>query len=248
MSRILITVPVWNEASIIEANLLTLERACEQAWPEGNWMVEVADNGSTDETGTIVKRLTQNHPRLRYRFIPERGKGGVIQISWLASQQDFDAFVFLDADLAADVRALPRLVAPILEGRADVVVGSRFFDGSKVTRSPMREILSRCFRVWQFIILKLPVRDAQCGFKAASARVVREVVPKLCERKWLFDSELLAFAAKMNFRIQEIPVDWIERRNPMRRSAIRLWKDGKEFFVGVLRIRRRLRKLSTAKC
>ncbi len=112
----------------------------------------------------------------------------------------------------------------------------------------MREMLSRCFRVWQYVILHLPVRDAQCGFKAVSASVVREVVPKLRERKWLFDSELLAFAAQAKFRIREIPVDWIERRHPERRSALRVWKDGKEFLVGVLRIRRRLRKLSTAEC
>jgi glycosyltransferase involved in cell wall biosynthesis len=248
MSTILITVPVWNEAAIIEANLKILARACEEAWPDGDYMIEAADNGSTDGTGLIIERFAADHPRIRYRFMAERGKGGAIQTSWTQSPRDFDAFVFLDADLAADVRALPRLVAPILDGTADIVVGSRFFAGSAVKRSWLREGLSRGFRIWQYIILDLPVRDAQCGFKAVSPRVVRDVVPKLSERAWLFDSELLAFAAHDGFRIREIPVDWIERRNPARRSAIRLWKDGKDFLTGVLRIRSRLRKLSTPKC
>lgn len=248
MARMLITVPVWNEALILETNLKTLANACGEAWPSDAWVIEVADNGSTDDTGAIAKRAAQDHPRVRYRFISERGKGGAIQTSWLSSRQDFDVFVFLDADLAADVRALPRLVAPIIDRNADVVVGSRFFAGSAVKRSLAREGLSRLYRLWQFIILRLPVRDAQCGFKAVSARVVREIVPALSERAWLFDTELLAFAAHAGFRIREIPVDWIERRNPIRRSAIRLWKDGKDFLAGVLRIRRRVRKLSTSRC
>lgn len=248
MSRILVTVPAWNEALVIEANVRTLARACEEAWPNGDWAIEVADNGSTDGTAAISKRVASEDGRIRYRFFAERGKGGAIQASWTSAQNDFDAFVFLDADLAADVHALPRLVAPILDGTADVVVGSRFFAGSAVKRSWWREGLSRAFRLWQYIILHLPVRDAQCGFKAVSPRMVREIVPKLSERAWLFDSELLAFAAHAGFRIREIPVDWIERRHPVRRSAIRLWKDGKDFLIGILRIRRRLRKLSTPTC
>jgi dolichyl-phosphate beta-glucosyltransferase len=117
-----------------------------------------------------------------------------------------------------------------------------------VRRGALREVLSRVYRRWQQVVLGLPVADAQCGFKVVSRRVALEIVPGLRERRWLFDSELLAHCARRGWTVREVPVEWIEHRAPGRRSAIRLWKDGWEFIFGAWRIRRRLKKISTPPC
>ena len=94
MSRILLTVPTWNEAVIIERNLGLLDQACARLLAGYDWTVEVSDNGSTDATRDIVRRLSVINPRLRLREIATRGKGGAIRESWLAGRGSFEAFVF----------------------------------------------------------------------------------------------------------------------------------------------------------
>ncbi len=245
MARILLTVPTWNEETCITANLHTLHAACAEIFRDHDWSVEVADNGSTDHTKACVKSVMAELPQVALREIMERGKGGAIRESWRAHRETTDVFVFLDADLAADVHALGRLVRPILDGTAECSCGSRFLPGTKTERSFLRECLSRLFRSWQRLMLHLPVRDTQCGFKAVSRAVVENVLPLLEERTWLFDTEMLALAHRQGMRIVEIPVDWVEHRDAARRSALRVWKDGWLFVGGVFRIRRR-QNLSTA--
>ncbi len=253
MSRILITIPTWNEAAIIARTLATLGDACTRLLPDHDVTIEVADNGSTDGTDSIVRNfiaaqsLSSSYEATSYalRTITNRGKGLAIKTSWLAHREDEDIFIFLDADLAADLNALPALIRPVLDGKADLVCGSRFLPGAIVERKTSRELASRLFRSWQRFVLRLPVQDAQCGFKAASPRVVRDVLPRCVETGWLFDSELIARTARAGLPISEIPVSWIEHRDPSRRSALSLWKHGWGFVSGVVRIRKRLGRRSS---
>ena len=105
-----------------------------------------------------------------------------------------------------------------------------------------RELASRLFRSWQRVMLRLPVQDAQCGFKAISAKAAKILLPQCLENSWLFDSELIALAVKQGFAVKEVPVAWIEHRNPARRSAIKLWKHGWEFLLGLAKIRSRINR------
>jgi glycosyltransferase involved in cell wall biosynthesis len=251
MSRILITVPAWNEASCIASNVRTLHAACAQSFFSHDWLIEVADNGSSDETRTTVGQLARELDRVALRTLAERGKGLAIRTSWLAHQDAFDVYVFLDADLSADLHALPALIQPIITCTADIVIGSRYEAASRVRRSLLRSSLSKLYRSWQHRMLQLPVQDAQCGFKAVSSSVVRDVVTRLEEGQWLFDTELLALAVQRGFLVQEVPVDWVEERAEKRRSALRVWRDGWGFIFGVWRIRKKIKqeakKLSTVR-
>lgn len=242
MARILLTVPAWNEALCIERNLQILTCVCEACFGAHEWTIEVADNGSTDQTSGIVRRLMEQDRRLALLIAKTKGKGGAIMESWSGHAGRFDAFVFLDADLAADLKSLIPLVTPILQKDADAVCGSRFHPASLVVRSWWREWLSRWFRAWQQWTLHLPVEDAQCGFKAVSPRVVVEVVPFLRERRWLFDAELLAYISARGWNVLALPVSWVEHRDARRRSALSLWRDGWEFVWGVWRIKRRVKR------
>jgi hypothetical protein len=173
--------------------------------------------------------------------IDGKGKGSAIRSSWGSHLADADALAFTDADLAADISALPALVVPILSGKADLACGSRYVAGSRTKRGFVRTLVSKLYRILQRAILKLPVQDAQCGFKAISKDAAAELLPLCREDAWLFDTELIAFAMKKGKRIVEVPVDWIEHRNPQRRSALRVFRDGWGFLAGLWRIRRRIK-------
>lgn len=237
MSRILITIPTWNEAVVIERNLGVAVEAARRLFPNDVVIIEVADNASTDETSEIVYRVTVENPAsVLLRELEEKGKGLAIRSSWQAHVEDSDVLVFMDADLAADLNALPQLIRPIMNGEQDLVCGSRFLPGSRIQRAWHRELASRLYRGLQQMILGLPVADAQCGFKAVSAQAAKGLLPLCSETGWLFDSELIAVAAKKGLRIAEIPVAWIEHRDPSRRSALRLFQHGWGFIAGLLRI------------
>jgi len=242
MSRILITMPVWNESLIIAKNLEILSDVCTKDLDGHDWRIEVADNGSQDGTPAIVEDLMPRFPHVSLRRISERGKGRAICASWLAQAPTSDILIFMDADLAADVRAIPRLIGPILRGEGDIVCGSRYIGTARIERSWFRKFVSRTFRLWQKLVLGLPVEDSQCGFKAASSHVVQTIVPRMRETAYLVDAELLAFAKASGHRIVEIPVDWIENRDKARRSAIKLYADVWEFLWGTWRIRQRVAK------
>jgi glycosyltransferase involved in cell wall biosynthesis len=270
--RILITVPTWNEAVVIERNLGILSDSIKTYLPEHDVIIEVADNGSTDKTREIIRKFCRpelvegpigNFSDRSFSFAPlrsgrqkiqlielsSRGKGLAIRRSWEKHLDDADVLIFMDADLAADLSALPSLIMPIIDGIADLVCGSRFVPGAVIERSRSRELASRSYRWLQKIILNLPVRDAQCGFKAISSKAAKELLPQCRECGWLFDTELIALAntthyslLTTHYSILEIPVSWIEHRNPSRRSAIRILRHGWGFATGLVRIRLNLRK------
>lgn len=243
MSRILITIPTWNEAVVIERNLRSVLDATKRLFPNDDVKIEVADNGSTDATKEIVRRMRETEPALSLREIEQKGKGLAIRKSWEAHLTDSDVLVFMDADLAADLEALPRLVAPIVEGGADLVCGSRFLDESRIQRSASREAASRLYRSLQQLLLQLPVKDAQCGFKAISAGAAGELLPLCKEGGWLFDTELLALASQKGKKTLELAISWIEQRDPARRSALRLFQHGWGFMLGLVRIRSRVTQI-----
>jgi hypothetical protein len=134
------------------------------------------------------------------------------------------------------------LIEPILNNEADLVCGSRFVRGVRVERRWLREAASLAYRMLQRTVLRLPVKDAQCGFKAISTDAARILLPLLREDGWMFDTELLALAKVHQFRVREIPITWIEHRDPNHRSAISVFRDGWGFVRGVFRIRKWLKQ------
>jgi len=116
----------------------------------------------------------------------------------------------MDVDLSTDLNALLPLVAPLLSGHSDVAIGSRLARSARVARGPKREVISRCYNALLHGALRVRFSDAQCGFKAIRADRARELLPRVQDRGWFFDTELLVLAGRDSLRIHEVPVDWID--------------------------------------
>lgn len=212
-----IILPTRNEATIIRENLERVLAFLRTNVRE-DWRVIVAVNGSTDQTVAIVREIAAREPRVELLEIPDAGKGGAVLAAWYAAAPSFqppatsnDVFVFMDADLATDLRHLPELIAAIRSG-VDIAVGSRYLPGSHTERSSIRRLTSWCYRLLLRMLFGLRVSDPPCGFKAVSERVVREIVPLVRDRQWFFDTELLIRSQRAGMRIIEIPVTWREPR------------------------------------
>jgi len=185
-----------------------------------SFRITIADNASTDGTALVAHRLAREYDEVRAVFLSEKGRGRALKRVW--SMSDAAVLVYMDVDLSTDLKALLPLVAPLLSGHSDLAIGSRLTRGSRTTRGPKREVISRGYNLLLRGTLRAQFSDAQCGFKAIRSDVARELLPLVEDTNWFFDTELLVLAERTGLRIHEVPVDWVDdpdSRVDIRRTA-----------------------------
>lgn len=236
--KILIVVPAYNEEKILEKNILILFDFCQNNISD-NWTIVIADNDSTDATAKIGQQLSNTHANIEYFDAGSRGKGLAVKTAW--EKNSADVYVFMDADLATDLSSLPGLIAGIIKENFDIIVGSRFHKGSNVQRSLTRKFFSAGYRGILKILLRLKISDAPCGFKAINQRVKENILPRVKDNKWFFDSELIIIAENMQYKIKEIPVIWSDPRQGRDKSKVNPISLAKAYMKKVLEIKHRLK-------
>jgi glycosyltransferase involved in cell wall biosynthesis len=227
-----IVVPVLNEEVALPICIQKLYAFVGQ-YPERDWRIVVADNGSTDATTEIATELAVEHSTLSVSRLNQRGRGRALKKAW--SESDADVRLYMDVDLSTDLSALPPLVAAIAEEGYQVAVGSRLTNSSKVVaRTLRREITSRGYNILIHILFPFSgFNDAQCGFKAVSRTTVENLIPLVADNAWFFDTELLLLACKAGYRIKEIPVYWEDDPD----TRVNIVSTALEDLKGLLRLR-----------
>ncbi|NBS41362.1 glycosyltransferase [bacterium] len=235
---ILLVIPTHNERLVIAKNVRTLYRFLESALASDRWTLLVADNGSTDGTVAELAPLLSSMPRLRVTHTDVPGRGNALREAWSSSTAD--VYAYMDADLATDLADLAPLLAALRT--ADLAVGSRLSAESAVERGAFREWLSRSYSAIVRAALPLPVRDLQCGFKAIRTDALRAALPHARHDGWFFDTELIAFADALGYRVVEVPVRWKETRDGERKSTVRILPTICDNLSNLLGLRRRIRR------
>jgi len=202
-----IVVPVHDEEATVERNVEALLAYMRREFPF-RFSVVVADNASTDSTPAIATALAAQHDEVSSLRLERKGRGLALRTAWLASSAD--VLSYMDVDLSTNLESFLPLVAPVLSGHSELAIGTRLSHGANVRRRVKRELLSRGYNALIHAAFRAGFSDAQCGFKAIRADVARELVPRVRDDGWFFDTELLLLAERRGFRVHEVPVDWIE--------------------------------------
>jgi glycosyltransferase involved in cell wall biosynthesis len=228
--KVAIVLPVRNSEGILERSVAHLREFLDA---EGMVACEIviADSASTDATPHIGRRLAED-AGVRYMLVLKAGKGAAIRGAWLLLKEEFHILCFMDVDMATDLEALPHLIRAVTAGD-DIVVGSRYLAASRILRTPMREVVSRAYRLVFGIAFRIGVSDPQCGFKAISRRVADDILPDVASDGYFFDTELLVRAAAAGYSVKEIPVIWTASPG----SSVKLLRDTPEFLAGLVRLR-----------
>ncbi len=201
-----IVVPVHNEERTLRPSILALHAYVgRQPWTH---RIVIADNASTDATQAVAAALVEELPDVGYLRLAEKGRGRALRMAWGAARARVVAY--MDVDLSTDLAALPVLVAPLLSGHSDVAIGTRLTTGSRVTRGPKREFISRTYNRILRLTLRSHFSDAQCGFKAVRTDRLPGLLDNVKDQEWFFDTELLVVAERSGLRIHEVPVDWVD--------------------------------------
>ncbi|MFG1618691.1 glycosyltransferase [Nonomuraea wenchangensis] len=202
-----IVIPVLNEERALPGCVRTLAAFLDGGFPLP-WRITIVDNGSTDATWPVATALAREYDRVHARRIDVRGRGAALRAAWGESQADIVAY--MDVDLSTDLDALFPLVAAVASGHSEIAIGTRLGRGARIRRSVRREMISRGYNALLRHGFRAGFSDAQCGFKAARARVVRPLMDKVEDDGWFFDTELLLLAEHNGLRVHEVPVDWVE--------------------------------------
>ena len=232
MTKLDIVIPGLNEENGLENTVNTLSAFMFENMDGHEWRIVIADNGSTDATPEIGRRLAAERERVEYLRLEQRGRGRALKRAWTRS--DADVVAYMDMDLSTDLAYLPPLVEAVAEGGHDVAIGSRLKRGAQVIgRSAKREFISRCYSLIFRTMFFTSFQDAQCGFKAVGRRAVEEVLPLVKDTGWFFDTELLILCEKNGYSVEEVPVRWVDDPD----SRVRIVSTAYEDLKGLARLR-----------
>lgn len=240
--KIELCLPIKNEEQILDANLLAVIKYIQDNKDLGQVSLVAVVNGSSDSSLDIVKKIqNDNKEILRYIKLDKGGKGRAIKTAWSSSKAD--VLAFMDIDLVVPLEFLRGLFKAIVEDGYDLAIASRYFKASQVERSFLRKLVSRVYIYLSKAILRHPYSDLQCGFKAIDRDKFAKLYPYLSSDDWFFDTELLIYAKLQGLRVKEIAVDWQEKKNKLRKSNIKIFKDAYIFLGKTLALRKDLKKL-----
>ncbi|MBQ9477818.1 MAG: polyprenol monophosphomannose synthase [Bacteroidales bacterium] len=229
----LVIIPTYNEIENIEK----ITRAV-FALP-GEFHILVIDDGSPDGTAEAVKGL-QGEFADRLFLLQRTGKLGLgtaylTGFKW-ALEHGFDYVCEMDADFSHNPADLPRLFGACEEGGADLAIGSRYCDGVSVVNWPIGRILMSYFAsVYVRTVLGFKIYDSTAGFVCYSRKVLETMDLDAVQMKgYGFQIEMKYSAHKLGFKIAEVPVIFINRKEGTSKMSGSIFG---EAFWGVLRLR-----------
>jgi glycosyltransferase involved in cell wall biosynthesis len=219
-------IPAYNEGGTIGA---VIERV--QALPFEKQLI-VIDDGSTDDTARVVQALAAACDNITLLQQQNRGKGAALRAG--IPHVEGDVVVIQDADLEYDPADVPALIEPILDGRADVVYGSRLSGGR-----PQRAYLfwhragNKLLSLVTGALFNTTLSDMETGYKAFRADVLASL--ELQEDGFGIEPEITGRICRKRLRIYELPVSYYGRTYDEGKKIT--WRDGFRAVWVLVRVR-----------
>ena len=224
-----VIVPVYNESATIEETLRRVD-----AVPIDKEIV-VVDDGSTDGTRDILMKLDRDPgsiARLRVFFQqPNQGKGSAVRRG--ISEASGKIVLIQDADLEYDPKDYSQLLQPILDGRADVVYGSRFLGGPHRALYFWHYAGNRFLTLLSNVFTNLNLTDMETCYKAFRSEIFEEITIK--SNRFEFEPEITAKVAKNGYRVYETPISYSGRSYEDGKKIT--WRDGVKAIWALFRYR-----------
>ncbi len=211
--KLSVIIPVYNEIGTIQE---IIERVKQAPFEKE---IIVVDDGSTDGTRELLKKM-RDHAVTVLLNESNQGKGAAIRNA--IPHISGDIALIQDADLEYHPSEFPRLIEPIMGGKADVVYGSRFLGGPHRVLFFWHAVGNRVITTLSNILTDLNLSDMETGYKVFRAEVLKRI--KIESNRFGFEPEITAKIAKMGCHIYEVPISYWGRDYSQGKKIN--WKDG----------------------
>jgi glycosyltransferase involved in cell wall biosynthesis len=227
--QISVVLPAYNEVNYLqpatEKTIQTLKQFTK------SYEIIIAEDGSTEGTAEKAKEITEKNPNVKYIHRDQRlGRGTALNNAFKLSSGQ--VLVYMDLDLATDLKYLKPLVEAITVEGFDFSTGSRMLAESKAERTISRSISSKTYNFLVRHMLGSKLRDHQCGFKAFKREPLMELLNEVKATHWFWDTEIMVRAHRHGFKIKEIAVEWKSGKD----TKVNLIKDSWNMFWQIVRL------------
>jgi glycosyltransferase involved in cell wall biosynthesis len=196
-----IIIPVYNEELTIGNIIDRVKAAVQQTGLENE--VIVVDDCSYDKSLEIAKK----HSAKIYTLKKHMGKGYALRAGFAKAKGD--VIVTIDSDGSHRPEELPRVLAPILQDKADLVIGSRYLNQKNVAARKLNAFGVKLFNSFIELLTGAVITDSQSGYRAMKREVLRSQNPQA--EGYEIESEMLVKTAQRKFRITEVPISFEQR-------------------------------------
>jgi dolichol-phosphate mannosyltransferase len=187
-SMISVVVPSYNPGLSIVTTLNNLRSTLSNNFER--FEIIVVTDGSTDESPELIEALT---PQITHVWMnANRGKGSALREGFSRTRGEVVAFIDADGDL--DVESLPQMIKVLIDNNLDIVYGSKLHPDSIIEMSPLRKVVSFCFRLLVRVLFQIDIADTQTGIKVFDGSLIRTISPYCRESGFNLDLELFVLA------------------------------------------------------
>jgi glycosyltransferase involved in cell wall biosynthesis len=221
--QVSVVIPVYNEVSTIRKIVVRVQAV------DLEKEIIIVDDGSTDGTREQLQEIAPSQENIKV-FYHDRnqGKGAALRTGFEAVTGDI--VIVQDADLEYDPREYPVLLEPILDGRADIVYGSRFLGGPHRVLFFWHYLGNRFLTLLSNALTNLNLTDMETCYKVFKREVLNDI--QLKSNRFGFEPEFTAKIAKKGFRIYETPISYSGRTYAEGKKIG--WKDGVKAIFSIL--------------
>ena len=221
-----VVIPAYNEEYNLRTGVLdsVYDYLSDQSF---SWEIIFVNDGSSDKTSEIARGFAKKHQNFKVLDEPHRGKAATVIAGILEAKGEI--ILFTDTDQATPIDQIEKFFPKFKEGN-DIVIGSR---SGREGAPLIRKAMASGFSFLRNVILRLPYKDTQCGFKAFKGGSAKKIFEKLkifkdnetasgASVSSGFDLEVLYIARKLGLKVAEVPVDWHHKEgtkvNPIKDS------------------------------
>ena len=223
--KICVVIPVYNEVKTI-TEIISRVSSAQVIAPEKE--IIIVDDCSTDGTRELLEEIGRSQKDLKIlSHKVNQGKGAALRTGFESATGDI--VIIQDADLEYDPREYPNLLQPIIDGRADVVYGSRFLGGPHRVLFFWHYLGNKFLTLVSNALTNLNLTDMETCYKVFKRQVLDEITLK--SNRFGIEPEFTAKVSKKGFRIYEVPISYSGRDYSEGKKIT--WKDG---FVAIFTI------------
>ena len=225
MMRLTVVIPVYNEESTLAE---TVEGVLKLQSPDLGLELVIVDDCSKDSSRAVSERLAAEHPEIKLCFHEKnRGKGAALRTGFLAATGDYVGIQ--DADMEYDPRDYLKMIRPLDEGRADVVLGSRYLRREdRIVFRWWHSTVNRFLTWLSNVFSDIDLSDMETCYKLFRREIIQRIAPNLKEDRFGFEPEVVArvarLARKEGLRVAEVAIGY--RPRSFKEGKKIGWRDG----------------------